>query len=159
MSEYISMEYDGAAFSYHQFVKALSEGQFVNMLKSFRSRNMDPNCINSAGYTPLMYLCISGKFGALRQFVAAYKNDLNINAQNNLGETALLLLCKNTTQGWEDVARMLISLGADYTIPTITGQTVFDVCKPDVATTVANITIAKDSYINLNDAGGSDFGI
>ncbi len=81
----------------------------------------DPNAQNNEGYTVLMKYAELGRFSRLKEFIENYH--INLNLQNQNGETALILAAKHNHNR---VVEYLIECGADCEICDNRNKTAID---------------------------------
>jgi len=94
----------------------------IQNLKWLLDKNININCSDAFGITPLMKCAIKGKSQAL--LLLCKQKGINLNQQNKDGETALMLLCKySATLEFKPVnMKILIDAGADPEIPNKKGE-------------------------------------
>ena len=88
-------------------LQAMRANDSVTLMKMIQAGG-SVNIINSAGWTPLMYLIKEGKYDFIKELIIKYSPNLNIIEKD--GWTALMFACY---YNYVDIVQLLIQYGAD----------------------------------------------
>ncbi len=135
------------------------------MNDSLKKILFDPNKINSLyndkfkGWTSLMLMVMSPSIRNITEIIRDHieKNSLELDKQNEQGETALMLACMHdvrTNKISTDIVELLIKFGANLNLQSKKGfNALMFACRKNFA--AVKLLVDADADINLQDGSGN----
>ena len=141
--------------------KKLDEDQFVRFRQLVKDEEVDVNCIDDIGFTPLIWLCCYNQSDSLFACVhlILQRPDIQINQTNYDERNALMMLCWwSKSEKFLEVAQLLIVNGININQTDNRGDNaLLRMCwssKSDKIVEVAQLLIANGIDINQTDEEG-----